>query len=113
ASIDSLYGTPTQHHNPIELFTTTCAWSGEVLTVYEPSQTVWGLKNGVAEQLGIDPGNVRVISPYVGGAFGSKGTVTNRTALIAFAARKLGRAVKLVATRDQGFTIASYRAETR
>ena len=56
---------------------------------------------------------MRVVSPYVGGAFGSKGVMTPRTALIALAARRLNRPVKLVATRDQGFTIATYRAETR
>jgi xanthine dehydrogenase YagR molybdenum-binding subunit len=111
--LDERYETPTQHHNPIELFTTTCAWDGERLTVYEPTQFMYGLKYGVAEQLGIDPRDVRTISPFVGGAFGSKGTVTNRTALIAIAAKRLGRPVKLMATRDQGFTIATYRAETR
>ncbi|HET6622286.1 MAG TPA: xanthine dehydrogenase family protein molybdopterin-binding subunit [Dongiaceae bacterium] len=111
--VDEEYRTPTQHHNPIELFTTTCAWSGDKLTIYEPSQFVYGLKNGVAEQLGIPPDRIRVISPFVGGAFGSKASVTPRTALIALAARRLGRPVKLVATRDQGFTIATYRAETR
>jgi xanthine dehydrogenase YagR molybdenum-binding subunit len=74
---------------------------------------VYGLKNGVAAQLGIDADKVRVITPYVGGAFGSKGSVTPRTAIIASIARRLNRPVKLVATRDQGFTIATYRAETR
>src|SRR5215831_1178507 len=78
--IDVSYSTPTQHHNPIELFTTTCAWNGPQLTIYEPSQFVHGLKNGVAQQLGIDPGHVHVVSPFVGGAFGSKGSVTPRTA---------------------------------
>jgi xanthine dehydrogenase YagR molybdenum-binding subunit len=53
------------------------------------------------------------VSPYVGGAFGSKGLMTPRTALIALAAKRLNRPVKLVATRSQGFTIATYRAETR
>jgi len=110
--IDAEYGTPTQHHNPLELFTTTCAWEGDRLTIYEPSQFVYGLKNGVAQRLGIDPDNVRVVSHFAGGAFGSKGTMTPRTALIALAARKLNRPVKLVPTRDQGFTIATYRAET-
>ena len=112
-TLDEEYETPTQHHNPIELFTTTCAWNGDQLTIYEPSQFVHGLKAGVAQQIGISPDNVRVISPYVGGAFGSKGSVTPRTAVIALAARALGRPVKLVATRDQGFTITTYRAETR
>jgi xanthine dehydrogenase YagR molybdenum-binding subunit len=112
-TIDAHYGTPTQHHNPIELFTTTCEWSGLRLTIYEGSQFVHGLKNGVAAQLGIDPANVHVINPYVGGAFGSRGSMTQRTALVALAARRVGRPVKLVVTRDQGFTIGTYRAETR
>jgi xanthine dehydrogenase YagR molybdenum-binding subunit len=111
--IDQNYSTPTQHHNPIELFTTTCVWDGPQLTIYEPSQSMWGLKTSVAQQLGIDPAMVRTVSRYVGGAFGSKGGTTSRTAWIAIAAKRLGRPVKLVATRDQGFTIATYRAETR
>ena len=110
--VDARYATPTQHHNPIELFTTTCVWSGPDLTVYEPSQNVFGIKNGIAQQLGIDPAKVRVVSPLVGGAFGSKGGLTQRTALVAVAARRLNRPVKLVPTRAQGFTIATYRAET-
>ncbi|MEA2990011.1 MAG: xanthine dehydrogenase YagR molybdenum-binding subunit [Alphaproteobacteria bacterium] len=111
--IDAEYGTPTQHHNPLELFSTTCQWSGDKLTVHEPSQFVHGLKNAVAQRLGIEADKVRVISSYVGGAFGSRGTMTPRTALVALAAKRLNRPVKLVATRDQGFTIATYRAETR
>jgi xanthine dehydrogenase YagR molybdenum-binding subunit len=107
------YETPTQHHNPMELFSTSCVWNGDQLTIYEPSQYVHGLKNGVAQQLGIDPDKVRVINAYVGGAFGSKGSTTPRTAIIASIARRLKRPVKLVASRDQGFTIATYRAETR
>src|ERR1700759_857783 len=107
------YETPAQHHNPMELFATSCVWNGDALTIYEPSQYVHGLKNGVAEQLGIDADKVRVINEYVGGAFGSKGSMTPRTAIIAAIARRLGRTVKLVATRDQGFTIATSRAETR
>ena len=97
----------------MELFATSCVWSGDSLTIYEPSQYVHGLKNGVAEQLGIDADKVRVINAYVGGAFGCKGSMTPRTAIIASLARRLGRPVKLVATRAQGFTIATFRAETR
>ena len=111
--IDAHYSTPTQHHNPLELFTTTCAWDGPLLTIYEGSQAMWGLKANVAKQLGIDPAMVRTVSRFVGGAFGSRGGTTARTAWIAIAARRVGRPVKLVATRDQGFTIATYRAETR
>jgi xanthine dehydrogenase YagR molybdenum-binding subunit len=109
---EAQYSTPTQHHNPIELFTCTCVWNGGKLTIYEPSQYMWGLKSAVAAQLGVDPGNVRTISHYVGGAFGSKGP-SPRSQWIARVAQRIGRPVKLVPTRDQGFTIATYRAETR
>lgn len=112
-TIEAEYGTPTQHHNAIELFTTTCLWDGDRLTIHEPSQFVYGLKNAVAKRLDMDPAKVRVVSPFVGGAFGAKAQMTPRTALVAFAAKALGRPVKLVASRDQGFTIATYRAETR
>ena len=111
---EAAYGTPTQHHNPMELFTTTAAWSSNGdLTIYEPSQFMYGLKNNAASKLGIKPDQVHAVSPFVGGAFGCKSQLTPRTGLVALAARKLGRPVKLVATRDQGFTIATYRAETR
>src|SRR5207247_2164826 len=93
--IDQRYETPTQHHNPIELFTTSCAWADGKLTVWEASQNVTGLKHGVAEQLAIDPDKVHVVSPFVGGAFGARGSLTQRTALIAVAARRLNRPVKL------------------
>lgn len=111
--ITAAYDTPAQHHNPMELFTTSCAWMGDNLVIYEGSQYVYGLKNGVAEQLGIDADKVRVVNPYVGGGFGSRGSMTPRTAIIAGIARRLNRPIKLVPTRDQGFTIATYRAETR
>ena len=110
---DAEYATPTQHHNPMELFSTTAQWVGDELTVYEPSQFVYGLRAGLAGQLGIAPEKIRVVNEFVGGAFGSKGATTHRTALVAVAARKLGRPVKLVATRDQGFTISGHRHETR
>jgi len=111
--VDENYSTPTQHHNPLELFTTSCFWEGDHLVIYEPSQFVRGLAAGVAKQLGLSPQLVRVRSEFIGGAFGSRGGITHRTAWIAIAARRLKRPVKLVATRDQGFTIATYRAETR
>ncbi len=111
--VEADYVTPAQHHNPIELFSTTAVWHGDALTIYEPSQFVWSLKNGVAKNLGIAADKVTVVNPFVGGAFGSKGTMTQRTGIIARIARIIGRPVKLVATRDQGFTIATFRAETR
>src|SRR6266436_4419968 len=111
--LEAQYETPTQHHNPIELFTTTCVWRDNQLTIYEPSQFVYGLKANAAKKMSLNIADVRAVSPYVGDAFGSKAQFSPRTGLVALAAKRLNRPVKLVATRDQGFTIQTYRAETR
>ncbi len=115
ALVDACYETPAQHHNPMELFQTTCVWdeSGESLTIYESTQNTRGFQQGVAAQLGVKPAKVRVISPFIGGAFGSRGELGQNTALVALAARALGRPVKHVATRQQGFTLRTFRAETK
>jgi xanthine dehydrogenase YagR molybdenum-binding subunit len=111
--IDQRYATPIQHHNPMELFTTTAEWHGDELTVYEATQYIAGLQHGIAAQLRMDPAKVRWVSHFAGGAFGAKAGLTPRTALIALAAKRLKRPVKLVPTRQQGFTLANHRAETR
>ncbi len=111
--IDAQYSTPPQHHNPIELFDTTCIWQGGKLVIHEASQFVHGLRGAVARQLGMDAENVLIESRFVGGAFGSRGGATARTALVALAAKRVNRAVRLVPTRAQCFTIATFRAETR
>src|SRR5207253_9605244 len=54
------------------LFSTTALWQGDQLIVHEPSQNVTGWKAELARQLKIDPANVRILSPFIGGAFGSR-----------------------------------------
>lgn len=111
--LDAEYSTPTQHHNAIELFSTTAVWNGDLLTIYEPSQNVYGARGALAKQMKMDPANIRVVSHYIGGGFGSKGPITPRTAIVALAAQKFNRPVRCVVTRRQGFTTAPYRAPTR
>ncbi len=112
-TLQAEYTTAPETHNPIELFSTTCAWTDDRLTLYEPTQNVHGFKVEIARQLRIDPARVRVVSPYVGGGFGSKGPMTPRTAIVALAARRLKRPVRCIVSRMQGYTTATYRAETR
>ncbi|MBC7477823.1 MAG: xanthine dehydrogenase family protein molybdopterin-binding subunit [Pseudorhodobacter sp.] len=111
--VDQRYATSTQHHNAIELFSTTAMWQGDHLTVLEPCQNVTGWKAELARQLKIDPDNVRIVSPYIGGAFGSKGAMTARTAIVAIAARRIGRPVRCVVSRMQAYGTQTYRAETQ
>ena len=112
-NIDACYETPPQHHNPMELYQTICDWQDNRLTVWESSQSVRGYQHGLAKQLGLKAKNVRVVSPFIGGAFGSRGELAQYTALIAFASKRVGRPVKFVASRQQCFTLRTFRAETR
>jgi xanthine dehydrogenase YagR molybdenum-binding subunit len=112
-TLEAEYRTPTQTHNPIELFSTTALWTGKQLTIHEPTQNLYGLRGEIARQLGMDPADVRVIAPYVGGGFGSKGPSTPRTAIVALAAKRLNRPVRCVVSRRQAYTTEPYRAPTR
>lgn len=112
-TLEAEYRTPTQTHNPIELFSTTAVWANDQLTVYEPTQALYGFRGEIAHQLNMEVSNVRVVSLYVGGGFGSKGPVTARTAIGALAAKRLNRPVRCVVSRSQGFTTQPYRAPTR
>ncbi|HET9865205.1 MAG TPA: xanthine dehydrogenase family protein molybdopterin-binding subunit [Steroidobacteraceae bacterium] len=111
-NVDAKYSTPTQHHNPIELFSTTCEWNGGKLTAYDPSQFMHGTRSTLAARVGVELEQVRAVSRYVGGAFGSKGPHP-RSPWIAVIARRIGRPVRFVTTRRQAFTVNTYRAETR
>ncbi|MBV8092556.1 MAG: xanthine dehydrogenase family protein molybdopterin-binding subunit [Acetobacteraceae bacterium] len=111
--LEAEYRTPTQTHNPIELFSTTAYWTGKQLTICEPTQSLYGLRGEIARQFRMDPADVRVIAPYVGGGFGSKGPSTPRTAIVALAARRLNRPVRCVVSREQAYTTMPYRAPTR
>jgi xanthine dehydrogenase YagR molybdenum-binding subunit len=110
--VDAGFTTPAQHHNPIELYATTASWQGGKLTVYLPTQWVRGTQHGLAKALGMRPDDVRVISPYVGGAFGAKATIMPHTVLVAAAARRLGRPVKLMVSRADMYAAGSFRPAT-
>ncbi|MDB5790948.1 MAG: aldehyde oxidase and xanthine dehydrogenase molybdopterin binding [Massilia sp.] len=112
ASIDATYRTPVEHHNPIEPHATIAAWDGEQLTLYDSTQYMKGVQRTVAGTLGIDPENVTVLCPYVGGGFGCKGSVWSHVLLAAMAAKMAGRPVKLVLDRNQMFGPVGQRPVT-
>jgi xanthine dehydrogenase YagR molybdenum-binding subunit len=111
--VEADYVGPPQHHNPMELLATVAEWDDGTLTVHESTQNAEGLRFGLSHQLGIDPANVRVVSPYAGGAFGQKNALGSHTTFVAVAARRLERPVKLVMPRDQTFYDAAFRPATR
>jgi len=100
---------PAQHQNPMELIATVALWEGDQLTIHEPTQNAESLRHGLARQLGLPPTQVRVMSPTVGGGFGQKNSLQSQTVLVAIAARRLGRPVKLVVPRALLFHNTSFR----
>jgi xanthine dehydrogenase YagR molybdenum-binding subunit len=113
-TVDAFYTSPREYHVPMEPHATVADWSPEgVLTVWEPSQWISGAQASFAQWLELSVDKVRVVSPYIGGGFGSKGSVQPHAALAAMAARELGRPVKLVLTRPQTFTGVSPRPAIR
>src|SRR4029077_405901 len=85
--IRQTYAISAQRHHPIELASTTAAWDGDRLTLWETTQGISMTQWNVAEALGLAPRQVRVISHYVGGAFGCKGHAWPHTWFAAQVAR--------------------------
>ncbi|MDQ6633460.1 MAG: xanthine dehydrogenase family protein molybdopterin-binding subunit, partial [Gemmatimonadota bacterium] len=106
------YTTPFENHNPMEVHGTVAIWEGDTLTLYESTQGITSVRNGVARTFGIPPEQVRVVSHFTGGGFGSKGGPWSHEALAAMAAREVARPVKLVLTRRQMFGPVGGRART-
>ncbi len=111
--IDVTYTTAAQHHNAIEMIATVAEWRNGMLTVHEGTQNAQGVRGGVSRQLGINPEQVRVVSPWIGGGFGQKNSTQMQTAFTALAARRLNAPVKLVVPRLQIFHDASFRPASR
>jgi xanthine dehydrogenase YagR molybdenum-binding subunit len=103
--IDAEYLMPAEHHNPIELFGATVVWhDGGALTVYDKTQGVLNVQQYLANVFGLDKRDLRVISPFVGGAFGSALRPQYHVFLAVLAARELRRSVRVSMTRQQMFT---------
>jgi xanthine dehydrogenase YagR molybdenum-binding subunit len=107
--IDLTYNTPIEHHHPLEPHATIAAWNGDKLDLYNASQVVNGVQNAVANAFGMKPENVRVITPHIGGGFGSKGGAWGHVLLTAMAAKIVGRPVKLALTRQHMFNSVGLR----
>ncbi|HEX4456614.1 MAG TPA: xanthine dehydrogenase family protein molybdopterin-binding subunit, partial [Polyangia bacterium] len=98
------YTTPYEHHNPMEMHATTATWHGDRhLTVYDSTQGIFEVQRKLAASLGLPKENVRVISHFVGGGFGSKGSTWSHVVIAALAAKQVGRPVRLMLTRAQMF----------
>lgn len=108
--IDNLYRTPRYNANAIESHDTIAVWhDNERLTVFDCTQFVTGVRNTLAEMFGMKPDAVRVIAPFVGGGFGTKGVLWWNVPLCVMAARVVKRPVKLSLSREGTFRAAGGR----
>jgi len=96
------YYVPIEHHNPMEPYASTAMWDGDgKLTVYDKTQGVQNVQRYLCSVFDMKPDDVRVISPFMGGGFGSGLRPQYQVALAVLAARALKRSVRLVLTRQQ------------
>src|SRR5688572_30143754 len=110
--IEAEYRIPIEHHNAMEPHAAIAVWRSDKLKIFDKTQGVYSLRSHLASSFGVPEENVSVISPFVGGAFGSSLRPNYYPALTAMAARELKRPVKIVYTRTQMFTGHGYRPYT-
>ena len=100
------YYVPIEHHNPMELYASTVIFEGNgKLTVYDKTQGVQNVQQYLCGVFGMKPEDVLVMSPFMGGGFGSGLRPQFQVVLAVLAARALQRSVRVVLTRPQMYVI--------
>ncbi len=113
ATITATYTTAPELHAPMEPHAIIAHWqASDSLTVYEPSQWVVGSQRTYAELFGLPIEQVRIVTPFIGGGFGSKAFPWSHGILCAAVARELQRPLKVVLSRRQMTANAGHRSET-
>jgi len=112
ASVDVRYTTAGHAAAAMEPHASIASWDGDALTVRGSYQMLKFNRNELADSLGIDPQKVTLLSPYVGGGFGSKLGIGPEAVAAAIAAQKLGRPVNVTMSRQQVFEAVLRRSET-
>ena len=109
-TIEAIYSTPYQNQAPMEPHATMAAWEGRMLTVHTSAQLTTSPQEGLARTFGIRKEDVRIITRYIGGGFGSKLPYYVDATLAAIGARMLRRPVKVAMTRPQVFHLTTHRS---
>ncbi|MGW3560706.1 xanthine dehydrogenase family protein molybdopterin-binding subunit [Streptomyces sp. NPDC000963] len=110
--IDATYSMSALHNHPMEPHASTARWEDGGLTVYDSSQGASTVRDVLAGLFELPPERVTVVSAFVGGGFGSKGTPRPPCVLAAMASRHTGRPVRLVLPRRELPAVVGHRAPT-
>jgi xanthine dehydrogenase YagR molybdenum-binding subunit len=109
AVVDGTYETSCEIHATLEPLSSVARWEGGRLTVWESSQGVFDHQEYLAKALGLPLTSVRVVCKYMGGGFGSKAELSKHTLIAVLLARRTGRPVRSVLTREESFLCAGNR----
>ncbi len=112
ATVEAAYRTSTQLHNSLETHGAVAVWDGDLLTVYESTQHLFGVRAGLQAALRIPYSRIRVVCEHMGGGFGSKGGIGKYTIVAALFARELGAPVRCVLDRREENVAAGNRSAT-
>jgi CO/xanthine dehydrogenase Mo-binding subunit len=99
--VEAEYRTQTVLHNALETHQSVCRWEGDTLEVYTSTQFIWGVRDSVAEALGLPPDRVRVVCTFMGGGFGAKNGPGDHTYIAIALAGQTGRPVRCALTRRE------------
>lgn len=111
-SVDKTYSTPSQSNSPMEPHATIAKWDGDNVTLYTANQMLASCKQQVADALDLKPDNVRLVSRFVGGGFGSKLGIAPELIAAAIAAKQLNAPVRVVMSRPQVMETTVRRSNT-
>jgi xanthine dehydrogenase YagR molybdenum-binding subunit len=100
-TVEQTYNTQVITHTCLETHGTVCEWEGDKLTAWVSTQAVHGTRDQFAQNLGIPQANVRVITQYMGGGFGSKFGPDPQGIICAKLAKQAGVPVKLMLDRKE------------
>ncbi|HKC20868.1 MAG TPA: xanthine dehydrogenase family protein molybdopterin-binding subunit [Gaiellaceae bacterium] len=112
AVVEAEYRTQVVLHNSLETHQAICHWEDDGITVYISTQYIWGIRDSVADRLGLPPDKVRVVCQAMGGGFGSKNGPGDYTPIAAELAKRTGRPVKCALTRREENIAAGNRNAT-
>ena len=99
--VEEVFKTQTALHNCLETHGSVALWEGDRLTLWDSTQHIFGVRSQAAALLNLPLDKVRVIKRYMGGGFGSKNFMGKYSILAAIAARRTGRAVKILLDRHE------------
>jgi xanthine dehydrogenase YagR molybdenum-binding subunit len=109
--VEATYKTAPENHHPMELFATTVEWGDETVTIYDKTQSPKSVEIFLKVAFRLFRRKVRVVSSFVGGAFGLGLRPQQSVFLAVLAAKALKRSIRLVIPRDQMFALG-YRANS-